>query len=100
MASVMLGAGRNKKEDTIDYSAGILLEKKYGDSVREGDTIAVLYASLEELFGPAVEKFLASCTLGNRCRNRSPLYLQGFLTRVWKEGPLRKKFHKCSEKST
>ena len=29
-----------------------------------------------------------------------PLYLQGFLTRVWKEGPLRKKFHKCSEKST
>ena len=34
VASVMLGAGRNKKEDTIDYSAGILLEKKYGDSVR------------------------------------------------------------------
>ena len=73
VASVMLGAGRNKKEDTIDYSAGILLEKKYGDSVREGDTIAVLYASLEELFGPAVEKFLASCTLGKQMPEPEPL---------------------------
>ena len=100
VASVMLGAGRNKKEDTIDYSAGILLEKKYGDSVREGETIAVLYASHEELFGPAMENFWLPAPWGNRCRNRSPLYLQGFLTRVWKEGPLRKKFHKCSEKST
>ena len=36
VASVMLGAGRSKKEDTIDYSAGILLEKKYGDCVRAG----------------------------------------------------------------
>lgn len=73
VASVMLGAGRNKKEDTIDYSAGILLEKKYGDSVREGDTIAVLYASHEELFGPAVEKFLASCTLGKQMPEPEPL---------------------------
>lgn len=30
VASVMLGAGRNKKEDTIDYSAGILLRKSMG----------------------------------------------------------------------
>ena len=73
VASVMLGAGRNKKEDTIDYSAGILLEKKYGDSVREGETIAVLYASHEELFGPAVEKFLASCTLGKQMPEPEPL---------------------------
>ena len=73
VASVMLGAGRDKKEDTIDYSAGILLEKKYGDSVREGETIAVLYASHEELFGPAVEKFLASCTLGKQMPEPEPL---------------------------
>ena len=73
VASVMLGAGRDKKEDTIDYSAGILLEKKYGDSVREGETIAVLYASHEELFGPAVEKFLASCILGKQMPEPEPL---------------------------
>ena len=41
VASVMLGAGRNKKEDTIDYSAGILLRKKYGDRVEAGETMEV-----------------------------------------------------------
>ena len=62
-----------KHRHTIDYSAGILLEKKYGDSVREGETIAVLYASHEELFGPAMEKFLASCTLGKQMPEPEPL---------------------------
>ena len=69
----MLGAGRNKKEDSIDYSAGILLRKKYGDRVEPGETMAVLYASREELFGPAAEKFLASCILGNQMPEPEPL---------------------------
>ncbi|HCE34735.1 MAG TPA: thymidine phosphorylase, partial [Clostridiales bacterium] len=43
MASLALGAGRAKKEDPIDYSAGITLEKKTGDFVKEGDVIAVLH---------------------------------------------------------
>lgn len=38
-----LGAGREKKSDTIDYSAGIYLNKKYGEFVKKGDVIAVLY---------------------------------------------------------
>ncbi|MDR2426155.1 MAG: thymidine phosphorylase [Endomicrobium sp.] len=42
IASVMAGAGRNKKEDSIDYSAGIMLYKKTGDYVKEGETIAEL----------------------------------------------------------
>ena len=32
-ASVLLGAGRNTKEDPIDYGAGIVLKKKYGEKV-------------------------------------------------------------------
>ena len=43
--------------------------------MREGETIAVLYASHEELFGPAVEKFLASCTLGKQMPEPEPLYI-------------------------
>lgn len=43
-ASQHLGAGRMKKEDSIDLSAGIVLEKKIGDEVSEGDTLAVLYS--------------------------------------------------------
>jgi len=52
MASVALGAGRVKKEDAIDHSAGILLLKKTGDRVRQGEPIARLYtnkpASIQE----------------------------------------------------
>ncbi len=64
IASVMLGAGRSKKEDVIDYSAGILLKKKYGEMVETGDVLAVLYASDEGLFEGAVEKLLASYCIG------------------------------------
>src|SRR5699024_10753506 len=36
-ASVLLGAGRIKKEDAIDFAAGIVMHKKLGDYVRPGD---------------------------------------------------------------
>lgn len=46
-ASMILGAGREKKEDSIDYSAGILLHKKTGEYVKEGGIIATFYSSDE-----------------------------------------------------
>lgn len=42
-ASKILGAGREKKSDGIDYSAGVYLNKKPGEKVKPGDTIATLY---------------------------------------------------------
>ena len=45
IAAMELGAGRRTKDDVIDYSAGIILKKKYGDAVKEGDVIATLYTS-------------------------------------------------------
>lgn len=44
IASALLGAGRVKLEDQIDYNAGIIFEKSYGDYVHAGDTIATLYS--------------------------------------------------------
>lgn len=44
-AAMILGAGREKKEDTIDYSAGIVLNKKQGDKVCAGEILATLYSS-------------------------------------------------------
>ena len=44
IASALLGAGRVKLEDQIDYNAGIIFEKSYGDYVKKGDTIATLYS--------------------------------------------------------
>jgi len=40
IAAMLCGAGREKKEDKIDYSAGIKFYKKTGDSVKEGEVIA------------------------------------------------------------
>ena len=47
IASVMLGAGRTVKDGPIDYSAGIVMHKKTGDTVTAGESIARLYASDE-----------------------------------------------------
>ena len=45
LASVELGAGRKKLNDDIDYSAGIIVEKKTGEAVKKGDCLAVLHTS-------------------------------------------------------
>jgi len=40
MFTVDLGAGRKKADDVIDYAAGIMFDRKTGDQVRSGETIA------------------------------------------------------------
>jgi thymidine phosphorylase len=40
--AVALGAGRDKKGDAVDLSAGILLHKKPGDAVAAGETLMEL----------------------------------------------------------
>jgi len=46
--AMSLGAGRIKKEDSIDYTAGVLLKKKHGDIVIKGDELAVLFSNSED----------------------------------------------------
>ena len=45
MASLELGAGRVRYEDDIDYSAGMILQKKTGEAVAAGDVLAFLHTS-------------------------------------------------------
>lgn len=45
LAALALGAGREKKEDTIDYGAGIYLWIQIGTEVKMGDKIATLYTA-------------------------------------------------------
>ena len=58
VASCILGAGRETKEDSIDYTAGIVLKKKTGDLVRTGDVLAVLHGNQEDMMEPAANHFL------------------------------------------
>lgn len=46
--AVELGAGRQRKEDTIDMAVGILLYKKTGDQVKAGDVLADLHVRDEK----------------------------------------------------
>lgn len=48
MASQHTGAGRATKEDDIDLSAGIVVEKKVGDRVSKGDILATFYGNNKE----------------------------------------------------
>lgn len=72
---VALGAGRQKKEDSIDPSAGIILEKKTGDYVEKGGLLATLYCSDEALFDAAEKKYRKSVTLSASKSDRNPLLL-------------------------
>jgi len=43
LASLLLGAGRKKAEDTIDPTAGIILHFKIGDAVKKGNALATIH---------------------------------------------------------
>ena len=44
-ASCILGAGRIKKDDEIEYEVGLIIKKKIGDFVQKGDILAEVYAN-------------------------------------------------------
>ena len=46
--SSTLGSGRKTKEDKIDYSAGIIINKNINDKVAVGDTILTLYSNKDK----------------------------------------------------
>jgi len=64
MASLALGAGRVRKEDSIDYSAGIILHKKTGDFVAAGEVLAILHTSDEKRLHEAQELLTEAITIG------------------------------------
>ncbi|MEG2039330.1 MAG: pyrimidine-nucleoside phosphorylase [Oscillospiraceae bacterium] len=61
--SVILGAGRSKKDDPIDYTAGIMLIAKTGDYVKAGQAIAKLYTNNDKVIALAAEKYINSVTI-------------------------------------
>jgi len=48
IASLLLGAGRKRAEDSIDPTAGIILHFKIGDSVKKGNALATLHYNNEK----------------------------------------------------
>ena len=72
-SAVLLGAGREKKDDVIDYGAGIILHKKSTDRVEDGDIIAELFAETDEQIENAVKLFNRAYKIGNTQPPEKPL---------------------------
>lgn len=80
MAGVELGAGRKTKEDRIDPEAGIILEKKIGDAVEEGETLARCYTNKEEQTDKVRQMLQDAVTIGSS-RPEAPALITDTVTR-------------------
>jgi thymidine phosphorylase len=60
-ASVILGGGRERKEDSVDPSVGIVLHKKVGDAVSAGEPLASIFYNADHLAGRARQLIEQSC---------------------------------------
>ena len=82
IASVALGAGREKKGDPIDMAAGIILERKTGDYVEKGEVLATLLTSDEKRLDDGERIFREALSFGPEQPSLEPL----FFARVSRDG--------------
>lgn len=65
LACVGLGAGRARKEDTVDPVAGFTILKKPGQPVKTGDVLAYIHGASDERAKSAIPDLLAAFSFGN-----------------------------------
>jgi pyrimidine-nucleoside phosphorylase/thymidine phosphorylase len=65
-AAMILGAGREKKESRIDLAVGVVLNKKVGDQVNAGETLALLHANGRKGLGQVKEIILGAYSIGDK----------------------------------
>lgn len=75
ISSVILGSGRQTKDDIIDFQAGIRLEKKTGDEVSKGDTLAILYTNDESSIEASQDLIYEAYKIKSEKPNMNPLVL-------------------------
>lgn len=68
-----LGAGRARKEDRIDPSAGLVLSCRVGDRIMRGDTLGVIHANDEQKGGEAARALPKALRIGPDVVERSKL---------------------------
>jgi pyrimidine-nucleoside phosphorylase len=62
IAAMMLGAGRITKESVIDLAVGVILHKKVGDFVQQGDALVTIHSNRENV-QEVIEKIYAAYKL-------------------------------------
>jgi pyrimidine-nucleoside phosphorylase len=72
--AVLLGGGRERKGDVIDYSVGVIVHHKVGDKVMTGDVLFTIHANDEEKMEQAKQKMLAAHRWSGKPVKPLPLY--------------------------
>lgn len=76
LAAMLLGAGRETKDSVIDFAVGITLQRKVGEAVREGETVAVLHARANDDAAQAVlDRVRDAYVIAEEAVEPSPLLL-------------------------
>jgi thymidine phosphorylase len=60
MVSVQLGAGRQKSDDSINFTAGIRFHAKTGEKVKKGQVLFTIYTDREDITAIAAKRLLQS----------------------------------------
>ncbi|MGD9559753.1 MAG: thymidine phosphorylase [Oscillospiraceae bacterium] len=88
LASVVLGAGRQTKEERIDPAAGIVLRAKTGDAVLAGQVLAELHSERSGALDEAEALFMSGVRVADTAPEAVPL-VQGWVGRGATQQPLR-----------
>ena len=72
-AALVLGAGRETKESSIDLGVGIVIHKKIGDEVKLGESVATIYYNDEEKLQGALSILVDAYNLSNEKVEQLPL---------------------------
>ena len=75
-AAMALGAGRARKEDPIDFGAGVLMNVRIGDRVAAGEVLATLYASDPALLDEGASRLSDAVRIGDGEPEPPPLFLE------------------------
>ena len=75
-ACVILGGGREKKEDSVDPAVGIVLHKKVGDRVSAGEPLATIYYNVEDRAVRAKQRIESSIEFSDVAPVKRPLVHQ------------------------
>jgi len=76
LASMLLGGGRSKKGDQIDYTVGIVLQAKIGDYVHNGQPLLTIHANDEGKLASVQQRLLAAYEWSDQPVSPPPLIYQ------------------------
>jgi pyrimidine-nucleoside phosphorylase len=86
IASMMLGGGREKKEDSIDPAVGLVLRKKVGERVARGEPLCTIHYNSEPRVAAARQMIEASYQISDQPPSSGQPLVHGLICGIENEG--------------